>query len=195
MSDDEIVDLLNGIDRSLFRKWIPAEKNKRAGGLFVYDVAIDLRRLFTVPTNQFEPEISPETIESLRSKGWTDGETVFGKCLVAPKAERENMAKALAHALLNWQITSNQARTFSLMETLAVAIGDNASKIAGAIRAKLPEEGNQVEPIVDDSIAGVDTFVTLAAGGYIRTQVESAEALEKAEKELTTRILAYTEKL
>lgn len=47
----------------------------------------------------------------------------------------------LADALLNWRITSNQARTFSLMETLAIAISDNANTLAGAIRAKLIEDG------------------------------------------------------
>ena len=193
LSTEEIDALLQGSDRSLRRKWIP--ENKRAGGLFVYDVAIDLRRLLTVPTNQFEPEISPEIIEKLRGQGWTDGETVFGKCLVAPVEERERIVKALAHALLNWQITSNQARTFSLMETLAIAISDNASKIAGAIRAKLKEDSDRAEPIVDDSIGGVSTFVSLAAAGYIRTNLESVDALDQAEAELTKRIMAYVDTL
>lgn len=193
LDNEEIDALLKGTDKSLRRKWIP--DNKRAGGLFVYDVAIDLRRLFTVPTNQFEPEISPETIAKLRGLGWTDGETVFGKCLVAPKEVQVKMANALAHALLNWQITSNQARTFSLMETLAIAISDNASKIAGAIRAKLKEDSDRAEPIVDDSIAGVSTFISLAASGYIRTNLESADALDQAEAELVRRIMAYVETL
>lgn len=192
LSDDDIVTLLAGKDRSLLRKWIP--ENKRTGGLFVYDVAIDLRRLFTVPTNQFEPEVSPDTIERLRSKGWTDGETVFGKCLVAPQKDREAITKALAHALLNWQITSNQARTFSLMETLAVAISDNASKIAGAIRADLDEDGKEkAEPKVEQSMNGVDTFVTFAASGYIRDVVKDMEALDKAEAKLIERVKAYAD--
>lgn len=191
LTDDEITALLSGSDRSLRRKWIP--DNKRAGGLFIYDVAIDLRRLLTVPTNQFEPEISPEIIDKLRGLGWTDGETVFGKCLVAPGSEREKIIRALAHALLNWQITSNQARTFSLMETLAVAVSDNASKLAGAIRAKLQEDSDRAEPIVDDSIEGVSTFVTLAASGYLRTNLEAVDALDRAEAELANRIMAYAE--
>jgi hypothetical protein len=139
--------------------------------------------------------VSPDTISKLRNLGWTDGETVFGKCLVVPSAEREKIVKALAHALLNWQITSNQARTFSLMETLAVAISDNASKIAGAIRAKLQETGDKAEPIVDDSIKGVSTFVSLAASGYIRTNLEAVDALEQAENDLTKRMMGYVEKL
>ena len=55
LSDDQIEALLKGSDRSLFRKWIA--DNKRTTGLFVYDVAIDLRTLFCVSTNQYEPEL------------------------------------------------------------------------------------------------------------------------------------------
>lgn len=190
LAQAEIDTLLKGTDRSLLRKWIP--DNKRAGGFFVYDVAIDLRRLFTVQTNQYEPEISEATLASLKEKGWTEGENVFGKCLIAPQPEREKMARALAHALLHWQITSNQSRTFSLMETLAVAISDNASRLAGAIRTKLPEEGQQVSIVVEEALDQVETFITLAAGGYIRTQVEAADALDRAEASLAEKILAYS---
>ncbi len=192
MSDDEVEDLLSGVNRSLHRKWIP--DNKRAGGLFIYDVAIDLRRLFTVSTNQFEPEMTPAIIEGLREKGWTDGETVFGKCLVAPPDKRQEMTKALAHALINWQITSNQSRTFSLMETLAVVISDNANKIASSIRASLKEDSERAEPIVDESIPGVDAFITPASSGYLRDVVASIDALDKAEAELVKRIETYSSK-
>jgi hypothetical protein len=190
MSDEEVTDLLKGVDRSLHRKWIP--ENKRAGGLFIYDIAIDLRRLFTVSTNQFEPELSAETIEKLREKGWTDGQTVFGKCLVAPLDERKKMIKALAHALINWQITSNQSRTFSLMETLAIAISDNANKVASAIRASLDDEGKRAEPVVEqNAIEGVSTFVSSASTGYLTGVVVAHDALVKAEEELIRRIEAY----
>lgn len=193
LNDDEITAMLQGTDKSLRRKWIP--DNKRAGGLFIYDVAIDLRRLLTVPTNQYEPEISPDIITKLQNVGWTEGETVFGKCLIAPVEQREKIVKALAYALLNWQITSNQARTFSPMETLAVVISDNANKIAGAIRAKLQEDSDRAEPIIDDSIEGVGTFVSLAASGYLRTNLEAVDALDRAEADLTQRIMAYANTL
>ncbi len=97
--------------------------------MFVYDIAIDLRTLFCVSTNQHEPEISKEMIEQLKEKGWVESENVFGKCLVLPKEKRDRIIPALAKALINWRITSNQARTFSLMETLAVAISDNANTL------------------------------------------------------------------
>lgn len=183
LNEDEIVAFLDGKDRSLSRKWIP--DNKRATGLFVSDFAIDLRRLFTVSINSFEPEMSESTIEKLKNEGWTESENVFGKCLVAPIELREKWIKGLAKAIIDWRITSNQARTFSLMDTLAISISDNANLIAGSIRAKLSEEdSDKANPIIDESLGGVDTFITLQAGGYIQTKGEKADALQKAEEHL-----------
>nr|WP_321451038.1 hypothetical protein [uncultured Carboxylicivirga sp.] len=190
LNNNEISELLAGKDRSLSRKWIP--NNARATGLFVQDIAIDLRRLFCVLLNPIEPEITPETEEKLRAAAWIETETVFGKCLVAPKAERERLAKALAYAIVNWTITSNQSRTFSLMETLAISVSDNANKIAGSIRAKLNEEDDRkASPIVEESMKDVDTFVTLQAGAYLHTKAESAEALENAEQTLIDKMMAF----
>ncbi len=183
LNETEIAELLQGKDRSLSRKWIP--DNRRATGLFVQDMAIDLRRLFCVLLNKLEPEITEETEAKLREAGWIETETVFGTCLVVPKEKREQLVKALAYAIINWTITSNQSRTFSLMETLAVSVSANANRIAGSIRAKLKEEEeNKAEPIIEEDMVGVDTFVTLQAGGYIRTKKESVDALDKAEQKL-----------
>ena len=191
LTDDEIDEFLTTNNRTLPRRnWIP--KNVRASGLFVYDVAIDLRTLFCVSTNQHEPELSKERIEDLKSKNWIEGENTFGKCLILPKTERAKVIPALASALLNWRITSNQARTFSLMETLAIAISDNANKLAGAIRAKLVEDGEKpkAKPIIDET-AGADVFVTLPCSNYIVTVNETADALEKAEQKLIELMLAF----
>lgn len=184
LTEEEIEEFLQTNDRTLPRRnWIP--DNARTSGLFVYDLAIDLRTLFCVSTNQHEPEISKEMIESLKSKGWKESRNVFGECLVLPKEEREKVIPALAKAIINWRITSNQARTFSLMETLAIAISDNANTLAGAIRAKLVDDGEKpkAKPIVDES-AGADLFITLPCANYIVTETESADALKKAEEKL-----------
>jgi len=183
LSDEQIDALLAGTDRSLFRKWIP--DNYRATGLFVYDIAIDLRTLFCVSTNQYEPELSKEMIKSLEEKGWVKSKNVFGECLVLPKEERDKVIPALAKALINWRITSNQARTFSLMETLAVAISDNANTLSGAIRAKLIDEGERpsAKPIIDEG-AGAEVFVTLPCASYVITENESADALNEAVQKL-----------
>lgn len=190
LSEQNIIDLLEGRDRSLSRKWIP--DNRRATGLFVFDIAIDLRRLFSVSLNSFEPEMSDSTIEKLRSEGWIESENIFGKCLVAPKKLRDKWIPGLAKAIINWRITSNQSRTFSLMDTLAVAISDNANLIAGSIRAKLSEEDSgKALPIIDENMQGVDTFITLQTGGYIQTTGETADALDKAEEKLIKLLSNY----
>lgn len=183
-----ITALLEGKDRSLSRKWIP--NNKRATGLFVMDIALDLRRLFSVALNPFEPEISPEVEAKLRADGWIESENVFGKCLVAPSKIRETWIPSIVDAIIDWRITSNQSRTFSLMETFAVSISANAHNIAGSIRAKLVEE-EKAMPIVDESIEGVDTFVTLPAAGYLITTSEKVNALENAKKKLVKIITAF----
>jgi hypothetical protein len=183
LKENEILAFLEGKDRSLSRKWIP--DNKRATGLFISDFAIDLRRLFSVSLNNFEPEMSESTIAKLIDEGWIESENVFGKCLVAPKELRNEWIKGLAKAIIDWKITSNQARTFSLMDTLAISVSDNANLIAGSIRAKLSEEdSDKANPIIDESLNGVDTFITLQAGGYVQTKGEKADALEKAEEYL-----------
>lgn len=190
LTDEEVVSFLEGKDRSLSRKWIPNQS--RASGLFVSDIAIDLRRLFSVSLNSFEPEMSEETIAKLKEQGWIESKNVFGDCLVVPQELRKKWIKALAKAIIDWKITSNQSRTFSLMDTLAISIGDNANLIGGSIRAKLSEENSgKAQPIIDESLKGVNTFVTLQAGGYIQTKGESADALEKAEQKLVDIMTAF----
>ena len=191
LTDEQVCDFLDGNDRSLYRKWIP--DNNRATGLFVYDVAIDLRRLFCVSTNQFEPEITADMVESLKTDGWKVVNTAFGECLLMPKEQREQLIPAIADALLDWQITSNQARTFSLMETLAVAVSDNANTWAAAIRAKLIDDNEskpKARPIIDEN-AGAKTFIALPCANYIVTETESADALVRARQELIDRMMAF----
>lgn len=191
LTDEQVCNFLDGNDRSLYRKWIP--DNNRATGLFVYDVAIDLRRLCCVSTNQFEPEITADMVESLKADGWKVVNTAFGECLSMPKEQREQLIPAIADALLDWQITSNQARTFSLMETLAVAVSDNANTLAAAIRAKLIDDNEskqKARPIIDEN-AGAKTFIALPCANYIVTETESADALVRARQELIDRMMAF----
>lgn len=191
LTEDEIEKFLNENKRTLSRRiWIP--DNKRTSGLFVYDVAIDLRTLFCVSMNQHEPEITKELIEKLKSSGWIESENVFGKCLVLPKEKRDRIIPVLAKALVEWRITSNQSRTFSPMETLAVAVSDNANTIAAAIRAKLIDDGEKpkAKPIIDPNV-GADLFVTLPCAAYIPTEIETVDALRRAEGRLVEMISAF----
>lgn len=161
------------------------QDQKRASGLYIYDIAIDLRTLFCVSTNKLEPELFPEIEEKLRNEEWVEGENIFGKCLLPPKERRKEIIKALAHALINWRITSNQARTFSLMETVAIAISDNANQIAYAIRGELRDdmEKDKAIPRIDTS-AKADFFVTPIAGSFIPGVNGEVDALDKAEEKL-----------
>jgi len=181
LSEEEINKLLAGSDRSLSRKWIP--DNTRATGLFVYDIAIDLRTLFCVSTNKLEPEITPATEENLRNQGWIETKNSFGKCLLAPETIRDQIINALAKALINWRITSNQSRTFSLMENIAIAISDNANKIAFSIRAELSDATDRPTaiPVIDET-SGAYLFLTPLVSSIIPGFSGSADALDKAEQ-------------
>ena len=184
MTDEDVANWLQTNKRALPpRKWI--EPQLRASGLFIYDVAIDLRTLFCVSVNQMEPEVHPETLEKLRQTGWQDTENVFGRCVVCPEADRKRIIESLADALLNWRITSNQSRTFSLMETLAVAISDNANQIAYAIRAELDSEsGYKAKPIIDET-ARVKMLLTPSISAFIKGLSGNAQALDEAAIYLT----------
>ena len=184
LSEEEIQEFLDEHNRTLPRRnWIP--ENTRTTGLFIYDVAIDLRTLFSVSMNQHERALTKDKIEKLKEDGWIEGENVFGQCLIMPEEERDKVIPAFAHALINWRITSNQSRTFSLMEPLAVAVSQNANRIAGSIRAKLDPDSDfmKAKPIIEE-LDDADLYVTLSCGGYVPVNNESADALEKAEEKL-----------
>lgn len=185
VSPEDLRQFLESNERSLTRRnWIP--KLMRTSGLFVYDMAIDLRRLFRVSLAEQDPELSREMIEKLREAGWTT--TADGFFLLAPKTQRDRIIPALAHGLIHWRVTSNQSRTFSPQATLALAVSDNANGIAGAIRADLVEkEGSldQAEPVVE-VFDGVQVFTALPAKGYIKGVAAAPDALEKAREHIET---------
>ncbi|MEZ0606864.1 CRISPR-associated protein Cas7 [Fibrella sp. WM1] len=189
MTDDDIATYLKDNKRTLPRRhWIP--DNTRTTGLFVFDIAIDLKRLFSVSINQHEPELDAAKIESLQSAGWV--RSADGERLIAPASRREQLIPALATALVNWQITSNQARTYSPQPTLALAISDNASRITGAIRADLSEDDlKRAEPVAE-AIDGVSLFTSLTAKGYLRGTNGMVDAMERAEQQLINMLSAYS---
>jgi hypothetical protein len=173
------------------RLWIPEDKvGGRATGLFIFDAAIDLTSLFSVSLYDYEPEITPDIRTKLDDHGWTlSGD---GKRLICPSARRDAIAGALAEGLIEWRITSNQSRTLSLQNTLAVAIGENANAVGTAIRADLTEasEGQKAEAVIDDS-AGASVYTAKTALGWVRGATASADALEAAKADLKGRILAH----
>lgn len=191
LSDEELDEWLTSNKRSLPNRAFIQDQT-RASGLFVYDVAIDLRTLFCVSMNKLEPELFPEIEEKLIEEGWIESENIFGKCLVCPQEKRMEIIDKLANALINWRITSNQSRTFSLMETLALAISDDANQVAYAIRGELRDdtERPQAIPKIDETTKA-DIFVTPVASGYIAGSIGSVDALDEAKKFLIEKIKSF----
>lgn len=191
LTKDELDNWLTTNQRALPNRAFIQDQT-RATGLFVYDIAIDLRTLFCVSTNKLEPELFPNIEEKLRADGWIEGKNIFGKCLICPKEKRDEIIPALAHAIINWRITSNQARTFSLMETVALAISDNANQIAYAIRGELRDdtERQQAVPRIDMDTKA-DLYITPIASSYIAGIGGKASALDNAEQKLIDLMTAF----
>lgn len=189
VSPEDFLAALQAADRNApMRLWIPEDKvGPRASGLFVYDVAVDLRTLFSVSLNTAEPELAKETIAALKESGWQESEDQFR--LICPKERRDQIIPALAHSLIHWRVTSNQSRTYSPQNTLAFAISKNANRLGAAIRADLTEESEykRAEPILD-MLDGVNVYTALTAKAYIREVVASVDALEQAEADLTAQL-------
>lgn len=193
LSMDEVNTFLQSNARALPRRhWIPKDKvGPRAEGLFVFDIAIDLRRLFKVSINQHDPELEPQTIEALKAAGWS--KSPDGLSLICPKERRDEIIPALAHALVNWRVTSNQSRTYSPQATLALALSDNANRLTNVIRADLREDAARpkADPVLDQQVNGVDLFIALAAKGYIPNVIGDANAMDVAENTLHDRLSAF----
>ena len=191
LSDEELNSWLTTNNRNLPNRAFIQDQT-RATGLFTYDIAIDLRTLFCVSTNKLEPELFPQIEEKLRAEGWIEGKNIFGKCLICPKDKRDEIIPALAHALVNWRITSNQARTFSLMETLALAVSDNANQIAYAIRGELRDDSDRpaASPRIDETTKA-NLFITPIASAYIAGTKGAADALDNAEQHLINLMMAF----
>jgi len=195
LSMDEVNAFLLSEARALPRRhWIPKDKvGPRAEGLFVFDMAIDLRRLFKVSVNQHDPELEPQKIEDLKANGWQ--ESTDRLALICPKKRREEIIPALADALVNWRVTSNQSRTYSPQATLALALSDNANRLSNVIRADLREntlaEKPKADPVIDQNVDGLDLFISLAAKGYVPGIVGDANAMDTAEQVLRDRLLAF----
>jgi hypothetical protein len=195
MKEEEVRELLENFDGPVPKKRKYIQGQRRATGLYTVDVCIDLERLFSVNLDPVEPEVYENTAKELENKGWKRGKNSYGPCLVCPAAEREKLIPAIANAVINWRISSNQARTFGLMETLAVAISPNAQYVAGAIRARLQDQEDsdrpQAIPVLDKK-AKAELFVALPAEGYIMGDIGAdADALAMAENRIIEMLRSY----
>lgn len=171
------------------RTFMPSGKvGPRVTGLFIADFAIDLSRLFAVGLDPYDLELEPTMVDILKTEGWVEK----GKTLVCPENRRNELIPAIATALIQWQITSNQSRTYSPQETLAVAIGTNASLVCAAIRGELDEESDKKAiPVIDQSIENVSVFIHPSAKGVVTGLETDGNALLKAENHIKSVLMAY----
>lgn len=184
---------LDGENESLkLRTYMPTQKvSPRATGLFVVDVAVDMSRLFRVSLDPYEPELRTELVKRLKEQKWEVKEGF----LVCPKPRRDDIISALAEALVHWRITSNQARTHCLQETIAVAMGNNANRIGVAIRAELTDSFNgeklSARPIIQP-VQEVALFRSPTARAVIPgLPDEGPLAIDLAAKAIKERLSAY----
>jgi hypothetical protein len=193
MSQEELNEWLTTNQRNLpSRAFI--QDQKRTSGLFVNDIALDLRTLFCVSSNKIEPELFPAIEEKLKAQGWVSGENVFGKCLICPKDKRDAIIPALAKALIVWRITSNQSRNYSPMELLAIAIGNDANQTSFAISAHLMDETesgkDKAVPVLNEQTTS-QLFITPSCKGIIKGQVGDVKAIDAAVVALQKMIEAF----
>lgn len=120
---------------------------------------------------------------------WSDGKKRGDELT---KEELDEWLVSKRRTLPNRAFIQEQARTFSLMETVAIAISDDANQIAYAIRGELKDnvEKPSAIPVIDETTYA-DIFITPIAKSYIAGSVGSADALIKAEQKLIEQMSAF----
>ncbi|ANQ52933.2 CRISPR-associated protein Cas7 (plasmid) [Flammeovirga sp. MY04] len=172
--DEEAVDQLleEFSSRSFTSKFL--QEQRSATGIFIFDVAIDLNRLFSVKFSKIDSELTEEVKDKLLEQGWEQKDDQ----LILPKEKREMLIPHIVDGILNWRITSNQSRNFSMMEILAVATSTNVHEVSGAIRAELDQE-EHAQLILSD-----DAFITESAAAYSNSFNASPTAINDAKSKI-----------
>lgn len=194
ISEEELKSFLEKSNSGLTKRKFIGGKN-RASGLFDVDVAIDLEKLFRIPLLLNDVEID-ETIETkLRESNWVEVEIGGVKYLELPKDKHEEVAEAIAWGIVNWQITSNQSRTFDTMPVLSVAVSNRPDEISSAIRGEILEENeNRANLLVDTNYPNTKIFSTKLLNGYVTGAETSYTAIDDAVAEIKNTILDYYSK-
>lgn len=192
LTDEELENWLDDNKKGLPPKSFIMDQT-RVSGLFTFDIAIDLRRLFCVSLSKLEREITPEMEAKLRKLGWEEIENAFGKCLLCPEENRRQIAESLASAIISWQITSNQARTYSPQALLAIAVSNNANNITNSMRGELRSdyERNTASPVLDFEIEDVELYCTPLISAYIKDVSFTMDNLEAAKEQIIEEILSF----
>jgi len=191
MTPEEIEAFCVAEKRNVPMKHMVAPQPRVRGG-FVYNLCIDPRILFSVTLDKREPALLPGVAEQLIADGWVENRNVFGPCLTAPREMRERIIPALANAVIDWRITSNQSRAFSPMITAAVVISNDANRLMYSIRSKLT--GDVEKPsaaLVLEEMEGADLFITPEVESLIYGMEGYKEAIPMAIENLENRLREF----
>lgn len=204
LSIDEVATFLDKCNINSISKRNFIDGKDRVNGFFKTDIIIDLRRLFRVPLLLNNSELSQETIDKMRNAGWVDFVDGSGmKWLELPKKFHVEYATAIAWALLNWRITSNQSRTNDLMPLVSVAISSRADEIPNTIRGEINEVDGKLRGrlVVDNNYPNTKIYSTNLVKSFLTEKeimdgnlTPSYTAVEDAVEEIKTTILNYYKK-
>lgn len=192
LDEDQIKEFMAKNNATISKRKLAGGAEKRANGLYSFDLAIDLRKLFRVSLAINDKEMSDETIEKLIDVGWIEKETNTGKVLQLPEQFHEDYAESIADAIINWQITSNQSRTYDAMPVVAIAVSTNANEIPNAIMGEVVEGERKANLVIDDEYPNTNVFAMPLLRSFSPNGVETSKtALEDAKNEIRDKILEY----
>ena len=174
------------IEKAKAMKYIP--DNKRANGLFRFDIEIDINRLFAVDLSEYNPEIKKEMEEELVAKGWQYNKEKTH--LLMPEDKRPAIIDAIAYAVVHWTFNSNKSRTLNANSTLAVAITDKPNDVTRAIRAKIVDEENKKAKMVLDFSKG-NVFISPEIEEHLEIDYKEELDLEVGIKYIADKIKSF----
>lgn len=191
LSEEEIKEFIENQNKKISKNKFISGTNK-VNGIYKSDIAIDLRRLFSVTLSDYDLQISDETYKKLKENGWKEIiDPIHGKMMFLPEDKHEMLAEAIAYGILNWRITSNQSRTFDYMPIISVGISTNANEIPNSIRAELCDGEKHPNVIIDSEYPNTKIFSTEFAKGYIKNIETQRTAIDDAFMYIKTSILNY----
>lgn len=192
IDEKEMLDLLEKNNKVISKRKLYND-HRKSSGLFKFNIAIDLERLFRVEVKKHNMEIYPKQVDELKNKGWNEIKIRDRVYLELPKEYHEIYAEAIASSIANFRIKSNQSLNFDLMPTVTIAVSNNANSIAYIYRKDIDGD-NKNKINIDDSIEDVETYNTPLIEEFVKNPLHynySGNALNDFKKSLKNKILEY----
>jgi hypothetical protein len=124
-------------------------------GIYKYDVQIDLGKLFSVDLVRYKKEIDLSIVDSLLEKGWLYNTNKTR--LLLPKQKRDEIADAIAKAIVDFELRSNIGRYYESFTTFAVIVSDSPRKLDETIYAEIVDESTRTANLVVNDYEGLFT--------------------------------------